>query len=232
MTLSGVEGLMIKRATIVELVGPPGAGKTTVAGLLQQRVSNMRVQAWPDFHRPGNGPFFVRNAAELSPTLLHLLVSGNGSRLHSRDVALMAILEGWWRKLERLAANGAGTILLEEGAVCLLAKLHAFGASSLRGDSVRGWWDEMYRHWAATLDLIVVLEASAPVLLRRIRGRHLQYEIAGLSDEDALAYLNHICESERQVLSALAAVPGSPEILRFDTEICPPDQIEISRVIR
>ena len=83
----------------------------------------------------------------------------------------------------------------------------------------------MYQRWAETLDLVVLLEASVPTLLQRIRNRGRQYEIGKMTDEEALKYLARICVAQGQVLSALAAIPGGPQIIRYNTEDHTPDQI-------
>jgi AAA domain len=211
---------------IIELTGPPGAGKSTLAEFLLRQDGDMRVQTFPDFRRLRDDPFFVRNAMGLVPTLLRLYRNRTDGWLTSRDIALMTILQGWHRELERLAVCSGKTVILEEGAICLLAKLHGFGAEPVRSDNARRWWDETYRRWAETLDLIIVLEASPPTLLQRVRKRGLAYEIDEMTDEEAVGYLAHIGAAQGQVLSALAAMPGGPQILRFNTEDHSLDQFD------
>jgi hypothetical protein len=216
---------MNDKQSIIELVGPPGAGKTTLARFLLSRHDDMCVQPCPYFRRLRDDPFFVRSTVVSAPTILRLYRNRKDGLLTYRDVALMTILQGWHRELKRLARRGGKTIILEEGAVCGLAKLHGFGSEPIRSEYAKRWWDEVYERWAKTLDLVVLLEASVPTLLQRVRSRSQQFEIGKMTDEQAMEYLASIRVAQGQVLSALTAIPGGPQILRFNSEDCTPDQI-------
>jgi hypothetical protein len=137
----------------------------------------------------------------------------------------MTILNKWDEVLIHESVKKARTIVLEEGAICLLAKLSASGSEILRSDVSAGWWTEIYRKWARTLKLVVQFDTPAPVLLKRIRSRELQYEIGTMSDQRATAYLTHIQESQNRVLSNLVALSNGPKLHRFSTLEGSPEQI-------
>lgn len=222
---------MKDRSPIIETVGPPGAGKSTFAEHLQG-ADGVLVSSFPYFRRLRDVPFFLRNGMAAMPALRRLGRQGGEGRLPSRDVALMIILQGWPARLERQAAASRQPIVLDEGPVCLLAKLHGFGAAPVRGEGAQGWWREMYGRWANILDLVIVLEAPVPTLLQRIRQRGLAHETDGMTEEAALGHLARIEAAQRQVLLALAAVPGGPQVLRFNSEDGAPHGIALSDLLQ
>lgn len=212
---------------IIETVGPPGSGKTTLAHALQACGGRFEVTIFPYFRQPEYAPFFARSLAKLSPTLATLWRNKNGSWLSGKDLALMAILTGWDAHLERLADRGDKIILLEEGAICLLAKLYGFGAAILKEGCAAEWWETAYRRWAETLDLVIALDIPSRMALERIRSRSRdqQYEFVGMPDADACSYLDAIQRAQAHVLQAVEAAPGSPKILHFDALEKSPQQI-------
>lgn len=210
---------------IVELVGPPGVGKTTLAQSLIHRNHQVQAEFFPYFRRIRWAPFFAINLLLLSPTLFRLHLAQGGHCLPSRDVALMAILKGWHRVLERQSSSNGTIVILEEGAICLLAKLHFFGSDLINSENALNWWKSMYRQWAETLDMVVRLEAPAPILVERVRSRNCVHEIDGLTDHEAVAWFRGIRAAQNLVISHLIAENRRIEVLHFDTISKTPDQI-------
>ena len=224
---------MSKPSRIIELVGPPGSGKTTLTGIFQQRNSDLEITIFPYFREISQIPFFAKSLISFSPALLHFYKNGRRQRISKRDIALMTILNKWNEVLVQRSSVYGKTVVLEEGAICLLAKLSAFGSELLRSEVSAGWWKDIYRKWAQTITLIIQFEAPIPVLLNRIRSRELQYEIGTMSDEKATEYLTRIQESQEHVVSHLMGEPNGPKLYRFPTLDCSPEQIytEIVKVL-
>jgi hypothetical protein len=210
---------------IVELVGPPGVGKSTLASALFQCNGKVRIDIFPYFRKIKHLPFFFLSLCQLLPTLLFLFYRRNEAWLTRRDIALMTILNGWHRELRQKGVDDRSILVLEEGAVCLLAKLHAFGSATLKGESAKIWWCPVYKQWAETLDFIIKLDTPLPILVKRIRARGMVHEIDGMTDKEALEYLECIQSAQGQVISNLTLGGKGPIVFTFNTEEKTPEQI-------
>ena len=212
-------------ARIIELVGPPGSGKTTLTKIFEQRNTDLEVTIFPYFREASQIPFFAKSLVSFSPTLLHLYKNSRGQTLTKREIALMTILNKWNDVLVERSLRRGKTIVLEEGAICLLAKLSAFGSEVLKNEVSARWWRDMYQKWAQTIALVIQLDAPIPNLLKRIRSRESQYEIGTMSDEQAIEYLTRIQKSQEIVLSHLVTESDSLRLYRCSTVERSPEQI-------
>ena len=201
---------------LVELVGPAGAGKTTLFWALSRRSGRILHGSLPYYRGLADMPFYVRNGLLLTPTLLRLCQT-NGRRLTRREIAWMAILQGWHSAVRQRASSSSTAIVLDQGPVFLLARLFWLGPEGLRGQTAEKWRKSMYAHWAAALDLVVWLDASDAVLLARIRTRDKWHAVKDRSESEALEFLSRYRAAYGQVMAALTANGGGPKVLRVDT---------------
>ena len=211
---------------IVELIGPPGVGKTTLGKICMIRNNNLQIYRAPYFRNVKHIPFFIKNLISLVPTLIQMRHQTNAGWLTKRDIVLMTILRGWDHVLVRKIPENNQTVrLLDEGAIGFLARLHGFGSTLLKTQSAQDWREQTYRQWASSIDFVVQLNAPMPVLVERVRGRQDQYEMKEMSNSEVAEHLLRIQESLQHVLVTLQDNLKSPKILSFDTVEKSPEQI-------
>lgn len=204
----------MKRALVMELVGPACAGKTTLTRTLVERGTNISIAADISVRRPRHLANFVRTAPLLFPELLP--GHSNSRWFRWEEIKSMVYVQGWTRVLTQLAANNPGVVLLDQGPVFRLALLHAFGPDRIREPMAGRWWGEMFQEWARFLDLVVWLDAPNPILEKRINARDRWHEVKGKSEQDVFEFLDHYRRSYRHILTVLSA-NGGPRVICFDT---------------
>jgi len=189
---------------IVEIVGPAGAGKSTLYQALADDGRFIRPENFPDVRRPSNAPFFLKHGLPLLPRV---------GLIQRRPFAWLAILRGWPELLKRQRQDGQ-IILLDQGPVYLLTETHEFGPPSLRCPNVDGLWQDLFKRWAGALDTVIWLDAPDEVLLERIRSREKEHVVKHESREATLSFLAAYRKAYSWTISHLL-----PElhILRFNT---------------
>jgi broad-specificity NMP kinase len=202
---------------IVELAGPAGAGKTTLAKALKQRSERILTCAPPYFRTIGHIPFFARNIILSMPTFFHLYQNNNGRWFTPREIAWLVTLKGWHRVLARQVSGNDKVIVLDQGPVFMLAWLYGFGPERLKSHIAKTWWDTMYKQWADALNIVIWLDTSDMTLVERIRARDVWHGVKEKSNSDACEFLARWRAANEQVLSALTAEAKGPKVFRFDT---------------
>ena len=209
------------RPVVVELLGLPGAGKSTLGDALSVAVPGLRRA---DGATAPGVPVPVRLARKgfataatlarrpgLSTALLVALARSQGPG---------AALGRWvhWQQtqalLRRAAAPGgdpAAVRLLDEGA------LQCLWSAGLRGDvgPLLARLDAAPGGWARG-DVVVVLDVPVTVVAERLQGRSSRHSRTQLLAPDARRAELERGQALVEVLVAWCAAPGRPRVVRVD----------------
>jgi predicted ATPase len=200
---------------LIELAGPAGVGKTTLARALLARGGITQSAIWgqPVLSLLGNG-------VRLLPALLHCSRQSRALLWNeSRHMVRLATLR---RELTSAAAPSSRMVLFDEGPVFALAWLRGFGHSVMRSAMSETWWQASLRDWARLMDAVVVVDANDVLLATRIRTRPHNHEVKEFSDPEIVAWMGRFREALNWVLAGLAS-HGGTTILRVTTEHETPD---------
>ena len=198
----------------MELVGLAGAGKTTLSRALSRRSEKIQIGAEIELRKLKHIPVFVRNAPPLLPIILHW--SRDSRSFTWEEIKYLVYLNGWPHVLGQQAARGDGTILLDHGPIFKLATLNAFGPEYLKTESIETWWNNMFKQWASTVDIVIWLDAPDTILEKRINSRSQRHAVKGKTEAEVLQFLARYRMSYEEILAKLMTDCG-PALFRFDT---------------
>jgi AAA domain len=168
---------------VVELVGPAGAGKTTLAKNVQRadRSVHAGLTLWglPRWR-------LLRGAIALVPTVVASAVRRR--RLRWAEVAQMIRLDALRRLVARLKSRHR-IILLDEGPVFGISQLDL--AFAQRGSVAPAKWRRRaLSRWAQLLDSIILLDAGDEALATRIRTRRKSHRVKHATDATIRGFAN------------------------------------------
>ncbi len=207
---------------MVELVGPAGAGKTTLSQVLVQHSETVLVGAEISLRKKEHLLVFLKNFHSVLPILLAR--NGSGRSFTWDEVKTMIYLNGWSRVLQQQAVGSNVIVLLDHGPIFKLATLYAFGPESRGSEAFKKWWNEMVKQWTGLLDMVIWLDAPNPVLETRINNRDQRHLVKGKPEPEAREFLERYRKSYEQTLAKMT-VHGGPALFQFDTSQTSIEQI-------
>lgn len=197
---------------VVEVAGLAGAGKTTLALALHQSAEHFMVGI--HLRRAGYLPFVASITRFFLPVFLRQY---RHTRWFTREeMRSMIYLKAWHHAVSRQRSLEGTVAILDHGPIYRLAWLHEFGPEIVRSRRFAEWSDGVLEQWAASLDLVVWLDAPDAILVERIAARDRWHVVKEKSEQETYQFLARYRASYDQVLSRLTAI-GGPKVLRVDT---------------
>lgn len=203
-------------ARVVEIVGPAGAGKSTLCQALAGASEGIELGRFPDVRSLAEAPFFAWHGLRTAFRFGFLPAHGS-RRLTRREFAWVSILDGWPKVLKQELKGTYRVVLLDQGPVYLLSELHETGPEHLRNQASNPAWQALYASWARTLDAIIYLDAPDAALTGRIRGREKAHIVKHAEHSAAIRFIQQFRASYNATLAMLTAYNAAMPILRFDT---------------
>jgi thymidylate kinase len=190
---------------VVELVGPAGVGKTTLAERLEATGKATCATIWllPT-------ALLARSTIRQLPMALALF-RDTGTLLWD-EVKHAARLDALHAFLRGPRWKGRHLVVLDEGPVYTLSYLQVMGHERFRHGGPERWWHETLRRWAGTVDAVVVLDAPNRVLASRIRRREKAHLMKDRSVGEVSSFSAAYRAAIRRVLAGLAERGGPPVI--------------------
>jgi cytidylate kinase len=207
-----------QRPLVVEVIGPAGSGKTTLAKALCRRPE---ITAGIELSRASHVPHLIHHTLLLLPVFL--LARGEGGWLTRKEMRSMTYLRAWPRQLTRTPIDRAVTVL-DHGPVFRLARLRAFGPRITRSAPFDRWWERSLGIWSGLLDAVIALDAPDAVLVDRIRSRAQQHRMKAESRSEAESFLKRYRATYQDIIEKL----DGPRLIRVDSSQQSPDEIATS----
>jgi adenylate kinase family enzyme len=215
---------------VIEIVGVAGSGKTTLFKEIRKRNYPAFICDYhPDVWKLSSYPFYISNIIQLLPTFFHLLINREGF-LHRREIAFMAVLNGWNTYLGHLINKTNKTFIVDQGAIFLISYLRVWGSKCLFRPNMQGWWDQIYRNWSKTINLVILLDASDDVLLARINNRSQDHILKGESDQISRDWIIKYRNLYNEILNQFASHSKGFSVLRINSGTSSIDEI-INQII-
>lgn len=201
---------------VVEVVGPAGAGKSTLCRLLSAYPERIRIEYHLDVHKLQDLLLLSVYQFRLVPRLMRLY-RGRGRWLNHQEYTWLTMLMAWPGRLRRNRRADDKIVILDQGPIYLLAEQKIFGPDWLRILGSGNTWQKMYHDWARTLDLLVWLDTDNDRLMQRINSRNKEHIVKNEPAEKVYEFLNTYRTAYNDVFRRFMADPDCPRVISCDT---------------
>jgi shikimate kinase len=204
---------------VVELVGPAGAGKSTLVRTIRLRNPEVRtdLSIWS---LPK--PRLVTNGLLFLPKLARLWQDYPGSLWTALHLAVR--LKTLHQLLDSGETRNCRALVVDIGPIFTLAWFRVYARHRTRNRWLEQWYPRAVVEGAAAVDAIVWLDAPDQVLAHRIRSRAQAHTVKDKSDHEIFSLLGNYRETFAEVISEVSAQSGT-RVLRFSTDGKDPEQI-------
>jgi len=201
---------------VVEVVGPAGAGKSSLCRILSGYPERIRIEYHLDVHKLQDLLLLSVYQFRLLPRLMRLY-RGHGRWLTHQEYTWLTMLMAWPGRLRRNRRADDKIVILDQGPIYLLAEQKIFGPDWLRILGSGSTWQKMYHNWATTLDLLVWLDTDNDRLMQRINSRNKEHTVKNEPAEKVYEFLNTYRTAYNDVFRRFRADPDCPRTISFDT---------------
>lgn len=216
-----MEGKIVEAKPLVaEIVGPAGAGKTTLLRALSERTERIRPSVC--LPRTAFLSALISNAMTLAPAFLRHYRQDRWFTW--RETRSMVYLKGWHQILMRYGLDNELVTVLDHGAIYRLALLREFGPEVTKSHTYISWWTNMLNQWAATLGVVIWLDAPDAILIERVNSRSIDHRIKGQTEQDVRQFFFRYRRCYEEVIARMTASCG-PDLLRIETDRTSLDEI-------
>jgi hypothetical protein len=205
------------RARVVELIGLPGAGKSTLVQHLLRlgdgRVERIGLGRWRSAAR------LIRNAPTVSVPFLRQVPSMPIGRKWHR-FSLMVQLQTMSDLVSMKRSDALDLLILDQGPVYMLSGIGRARATPVDRNSpaFEAYWRRTLSAWAALLDVVIVLEASDDALYERIMQRPSPHRVKDMSKDEASVFFAKFRQSQRRMVSQIVS-EGEVTVLPIRTDL-------------
>lgn len=196
----------------IEILGPAGAGKTTVLGVIRDAgvaFDDHLSIGWND-RVPVLGGLLVR----LLPC--YLLNCSRSRWFDQEELRRLVYVRGWLRVLARRDLSEGAITIFDHGPIFMLAMLEEFGPPLVQTGQFTLLSEAAIADWSDVLDTVIWLDAPDSVLAQRVAARARQHCMKGKPLAEQSIFFNR-CRCSFNRLVSLAASSGRMRVLRIDT---------------